>query len=101
MPTRVESSSGITLSEDFPPLPESRQLTFDEAVWARVAWQYFINNTRPDGLVNAQNGARGSVSGVPVAICWRQCRPTGLRLSPATSLMSASRRRFMRSANCH
>ncbi|WP_426347681.1 DUF3131 domain-containing protein [Cronobacter universalis] len=57
MPTRVESSSGITLSEDFPPLPDSRPLTYDEAIWARVAWQYFVNNTRPDGLVNAQDGA--------------------------------------------
>ncbi|CCJ82485.1 FIG00554977: hypothetical protein [Cronobacter dublinensis 1210] len=76
MPTRVESSSGITLSEDFPPLPQSRQLTFDEAIWARVAWQYFVNNTRPDGLVNAQDGARGSASGVPAVICWRRFPPT-------------------------
>ncbi|EPE3188099.1 DUF3131 domain-containing protein, partial [Cronobacter sakazakii] len=57
MPTRVESSSGIMLSDDFPPLPDARPLTFDEAIWARVAWQYFVNNSRPDGLVNAQDGA--------------------------------------------
>ncbi|MCD8668780.1 hypothetical protein LUD45_15460, partial [Klebsiella pneumoniae] len=39
MPARVESSSGMTLSQDFPPLPAPRELTFDEAIWARVAWQ--------------------------------------------------------------
>lgn len=37
MPTRVESSAGMTLSQDFPPLPAPRELTFEEAVWARVA----------------------------------------------------------------
>lgn len=37
MPARVESSSGMTLSQDFPPLPAPRELTFDEAIWARVA----------------------------------------------------------------
>ncbi|CCK13251.1 FIG00554977: hypothetical protein [Cronobacter sakazakii 680] len=77
MPTRVESSSGMTLSDDFPPLPDARPLTFDEAIWARVAWQYFVNNSRPDGLVNAQDARRGSASGAPAVICWRQCRPTG------------------------
>lgn len=56
MPKRVETTEGIILSKNFPPLPQSRDLTFDEAVWARVAWQYFINNTQLNGLVNAQDG---------------------------------------------
>ncbi|SYN52123.1 glyoxalase [Klebsiella pneumoniae] len=43
MPARVESSGGMTLSQDFPPLPPPRELTFDEAIWARVAWQYYVN----------------------------------------------------------
>lgn len=55
MPTRVETTEGIILSKDFPPLPQARELTFDEAVWARVAWQYFINNTQLNGLVNAED----------------------------------------------
>lgn len=56
MPKRVETTEGIIFSKNFPPLPQSRDLTFDEAVWARVAWQYFINNTQLNGLVNAQDG---------------------------------------------
>ncbi|KFC99281.1 DUF3131 domain-containing protein, partial [Leclercia adecarboxylata] len=56
MPTRIESSAGMTLSQDFPPLPTSRELTFDEAIWARVAWQYYVNNTQPNGLANAHDG---------------------------------------------
>ena len=55
MPTRVESSAGMALSNDFPPLPASRELTFDEAIWARVAWQYYVNNTQPNGLANAHD----------------------------------------------
>ena len=55
MPARVESSSGMTLSQDFPPLPAPRELTFDEAIWARVAWQYYVNNTQPNGLANAHD----------------------------------------------
>lgn len=54
MPTRVETTDGIVLSKSFPPLPEQRELTFDEAVWARIAWQYFVNNTQTNGLVNAE-----------------------------------------------
>ncbi|EIX8228615.1 DUF3131 domain-containing protein [Salmonella enterica] len=56
MPTRVESSAGMTLSQDFPTLPAPRELTFEEAVWARVAWQYYVNNTQPNGLANAHDG---------------------------------------------
>lgn len=56
MPTRVESSTGVALSEDFPPLPTPRELTFEEAIWARVAWQYYVNNTQPNGLANANDG---------------------------------------------
>lgn len=51
-PPPVESAA-LKLSHDFPPLPAPRALTFEEAIWARVAWQYFINNTQPSGLVNA------------------------------------------------
>ncbi|ORM73523.1 hypothetical protein HA48_08780 [Pantoea wallisii] len=54
MPTRVETTDGIVLSKAFPPLPAQRELTFDEAVWARIAWQYFVTNTQPNGLVNAE-----------------------------------------------
>lgn len=54
MPTRTETTDGIILSERFPALPETRELTFEEAVWARVAWQYFVNNTQPNGLANAE-----------------------------------------------
>lgn len=55
MPKRTETTDGIVLSKTFPALPASRELTFDEAVWARIAWQYFVNNTQPNGLVNAEN----------------------------------------------
>ncbi len=55
MPTRVESTAGLTLSQDFPPLPTTRELTFNEAIWARVAWQYYVNNTQPNGLANARD----------------------------------------------
>lgn len=55
MPPVVEEKAGYTLSKDFPPLPQQRDLTFDEAVWARVAWQYFANNTQLTGLANAQD----------------------------------------------
>lgn len=54
MPTRVETTDGIVLSKSFPPLPQQRELTFDEAVWARIAWQYFVNNTQANGLVSAE-----------------------------------------------
>lgn len=54
MPTRVETTDGIMLSKSFPPLPQQRELTFDEAVWARIAWQYFVNNTQANGLVSAE-----------------------------------------------
>jgi len=54
MPARVETTDGIVLSKSFPPLPQSRDLTFDEAVWARIAWQYFVNNSQANGLVNAE-----------------------------------------------
>ncbi|MGL4381505.1 MAG: DUF3131 domain-containing protein [Vibrio sp.] len=43
----------LTLSNDFPLLPPPRQLTFNEAIWARIAWQYFVNNLQPNGLMNA------------------------------------------------
>jgi hypothetical protein len=55
MPKRTETTDSIVLSKTFPALPASRELTFDEAVWARIAWQYFVNNTQPNGLVNAES----------------------------------------------
>ncbi len=56
MPKRVETTEGIILSKNFPSLPQARKLTFDEAIWARVAWQYFVNNTQINGLANAEDG---------------------------------------------
>ena len=56
IPKLVETTEGITLSKNFPPLPQRRDLTFDEAVWARVAWQYFVNNTQLNGLTNGEDG---------------------------------------------
>ncbi len=46
MPARVESSSGMTLSQDFPPLPAPRELTFDEAISGR-GWPGSIMSTIP------------------------------------------------------
>lgn len=40
----------------FSAAPSPRELTFDEAIWARVAWQYYVNNTQPNGLANAHDG---------------------------------------------
>ena len=51
-PAPAESAE-LTLSADFPTLPAPRALTFDEAVWARIARQYFVNNTQSNGLANA------------------------------------------------
>lgn len=56
MPTRVESSGDIALSKDFPSLPAKRELTYEEAIWARIAWQYYVNNTQLNGLANASDG---------------------------------------------
>ncbi|EMH1200185.1 DUF3131 domain-containing protein [Serratia marcescens] len=53
MPPAPAESAELTLSADFPTLPAPRALTFDEAVWARIAWQYFVNNTQSNGLANA------------------------------------------------
>lgn len=41
------------LGTDFPALPPARALSFQEAIGARIAWQYFVNNTQASGLVNA------------------------------------------------
>lgn len=53
MPQIKPVQNELTLSHDFPNLPEPRALTFNEAIWARIAWQYFVNNAQPNGLVNA------------------------------------------------
>lgn len=46
----------LQLSENFPNLPAPRELNYQEAIWARIAWQYFINNTQVSGLVNSAEG---------------------------------------------
>ncbi|PPS59246.1 hypothetical protein CRX72_17220 [Pantoea sp. BRM17] len=81
MGARTETTDGIILSESFPALPETRELTFEEAVWARVAWQYFVNNTQPNGLANAEadnpwlslwsSGSYSTFSGEPSTL--RRC----------------------------
>lgn len=53
MPADPLEKTSLKLSADFPLLPPPQQLTFEEAIWARVAWQYFVNNTQATGLVNA------------------------------------------------
>ncbi|ADO48824.1 DUF3131 domain-containing protein [[Enterobacter] lignolyticus] len=53
MPQSKPVQNELTLSHDFPDLPEPRALTLNEAIWARIAWQYFVNNTQPAGLVNS------------------------------------------------
>ncbi|QJW54129.1 hypothetical protein HL670_00996 [Serratia plymuthica] len=53
MPSAQSEQTELSLSNDFPEIPGPRDLTFNEAIWARVAWQYFVNNTQPNGLVNA------------------------------------------------
>ena len=35
---------------------QPRVLTAEEMEWARIAWQYFANNTQATGLVNSVNG---------------------------------------------
>ena len=61
MPARVESSGGMTLSQDFPPLPPPRELTFDEAIWARVAWQYYVNNTQPNDTPDTTSSSPSAI----------------------------------------
>jgi len=46
----------LQLSENFPNLPAPRELSYHEAIWARIAWQYFVNNTQESGLANAAEG---------------------------------------------
>lgn len=53
MPQTRPVENELTLSHDFPDLPAPRALTLKEAIWARIAWQYFVNNTQPAGLVNS------------------------------------------------
>ena len=67
MPTRVESSAGISLSNDFPPLPAPRELTFEEAIWARVA-AILCEQHAAEWLANAHDGEPGSACGAPAAI---------------------------------
>ena len=42
-------------------LPESRQLTEEELIWANIAWKYFQNNTiQSTGLVNSVDNYKSS-----------------------------------------
>ncbi|EKC2242371.1 DUF3131 domain-containing protein [Salmonella enterica] len=63
MPKSMPLQNELTLSHDFPDLPEPRALTLNEAIWARIAWQYFVNNTQPSGLVN-------SIDNQPYSTMW-------------------------------
>ncbi|ALR76494.1 DUF3131 domain-containing protein [[Enterobacter] lignolyticus] len=63
MPQSKPVQNALTLSHDFPDLPEPRALTLNEAIWARIAWQYFVNNAQPEGLVN-------SIDNQPYSTMW-------------------------------
>lgn len=63
MPQTKPVQNELTLSHDFPDLPEPRALTLNEAIWARIAWQYFVNNVQPTGLVN-------SIDNQPYSTMW-------------------------------
>lgn len=90
MPTRVESSAGISLSNDFPPLPAPRELTFEEAIWARVARQYYVNNTQPNGTANARRRTTAQpVEHRQLSFCGCSRRSSTFLLP--RSLMNASR----------
>ncbi len=46
------------------PRPSPSPLRADQLAWGRIAWQYFVNNTRPD------TGLPGSVDGFYSATAW-------------------------------
>ncbi|MCW6542534.1 DUF3131 domain-containing protein [Yersinia ruckeri] len=48
-----DSRIHIPLSVGRPLIPTPRPLSAEEIIWAKTAWQYFINNTQPSGLVNS------------------------------------------------
>ncbi|MGP2410053.1 DUF3131 domain-containing protein [Yersinia sp. 2553 StPb PI] len=48
-----DSRVHITTSIGRPLTPVPRPLSSEEVIWAKAAWQYFINNTQPSGLVNS------------------------------------------------
>ncbi len=43
----------IAPSVERPLIPAHRPLSAEEMIWAKAAWQYFVNNTQPSGLVNS------------------------------------------------
>ncbi|MEY4922647.1 MAG: hypothetical protein RLY17_1364, partial [Pseudomonadota bacterium] len=50
---RDDSRINITTSVGRPLIPTPRPLSPEEMTWAKAAWQYFVNNTQPSGLVNS------------------------------------------------
>lgn len=59
-----ETPGSISLVTKVLGKPRKRELTVQEKEWAKIAWQYFANNTQTaTGMVN-------SVSGYPAATLW-------------------------------
>jgi hypothetical protein len=51
----------IRNSTNIPPIPAPRALNEEEMAWAKTAWKYFENNTRPEtGLCNSVDGYTAS-----------------------------------------
>lgn len=50
---RDDPRINITTSVGRPLIPPPRPLSPEEMTWAKAAWQYFVNNTQPSGLVNS------------------------------------------------
>ncbi|AJJ64580.1 DUF3131 domain-containing protein [Yersinia aldovae] len=48
-----DSRVHIAPSVGRPLTPNPRPLNPEEIIWAKAAWQYFVNNTQPSGLVNS------------------------------------------------
>ncbi|MDA5494559.1 DUF3131 domain-containing protein [Yersinia intermedia] len=48
-----DSRVHIATSIGRPLIPSPRPLNPEEMIWAKAAWQYFVNNTQPSGLVNS------------------------------------------------
>jgi len=54
MPPVQEDQSVMTIDHSYPASPPRRALNMDEAVSARVAWQYYINNASASGLIRSR-----------------------------------------------
>lgn len=61
---RRPALAAIETSRDLPPMPAPRALAEREQAWARIAWQYFENNT------DARTGLVNSVQDYPAATMW-------------------------------